>query len=129
MRSVVRNLLTLVVGVLLALPPGWCCILASAPVATTQKPAPSCDECCRGCCPQPPSGDEVPAGRPPMTLCCCDNLVSRHEGPVKDLPPDTTPGLTCQVEVEKPASQLVAATDVPYHSSCSLHILLCVWTC
>jgi hypothetical protein len=128
MRSVVRNLLVFAVGVLLALPPGWCCMLVAVSV---QAPKPARADCCAKCCAQPqaPAGEETPPGPAPLTVCCCDNLVPLHKNSAKSLPDAAELPLPFVAEpaarVERPTAPAAEAVS----PRCSLHVLLCVWRC
>jgi hypothetical protein len=130
MRSALRNLLAFTACVMLALPPGWCCILASAPgdpATETEKPA--CENCCRGCCPQPPRGDDAPPGRAPMTVCCHDNLIPSHKGPAKQLPELAAVPLPFAVETPALPVRDSATASGPFSAPRALYVLLCVWLC
>ena len=128
MRTALRNFLVLATCVLLALPPGWCCIVAM----TTCRPAPrlDCVDCRTGCCPQPAPPKELPA-RAPVKSCCLDQHLALKKtaeadeygwsGGAADLPYLTiTPALATHVSLP------VASRLAPPRN---LHVLLCVWLC
>jgi hypothetical protein len=73
MRSVWLRSLALAAGLLLALPPGWCCILPVLTARATASPTTERGACCP-CCVEPPkgrAGDETPPPEP--VRCPCDD--------------------------------------------------------
>jgi hypothetical protein len=125
MRSPVLRTLVLGVGLLLALPPGWCCQAAPRPQTPEQAPIPS--GCCGG-----PRQEEPPPAAPtaPNGECCCQD---NHKAPPKSDPP--TVDLAFAVPLPWPAADglPVPSADVaPAATSVCfipLRLLLCVWLC
>lgn len=130
MRSALRYCLALTACALLALPPGWCCILAPAPAdraAPAEKPARG--DCCRGCCPQPTPDDDAPPGREPMRVCCQDNLIPSHKGPAKQLPDAVAAAMPFAAQAPARLVMRAVAASRAFPSPRDLHVLLCVWLC
>ncbi|MFO0846241.1 MAG: hypothetical protein U0797_28325 [Gemmataceae bacterium] len=127
---VIRYLLTLTACVLLALPTGWCCLLALTAPATALVTAKVNAERCGSCCThQEPGEDEAPA-RVPMSWCCCDNLVALR----KDGPPDQTPDLVVAALPQlsqplAPEPQTTSAAPLCLSPPRPLHVLRCLWLC
>jgi hypothetical protein len=132
MQPFLRHLAPLACGLLLALPPGWCCLLQPCPArAAAPAPADPGPQC--PCCSHPIPPPEAPAPVPPPRCPCADRDATKS-GTVKppallpgdglaaaptsapDLQPSTAPG-------ESLAGPNLALPSV------SLHILHCVWLC
>jgi hypothetical protein len=127
MRTAPRDLLVLTACVLLALPPGWCCILLPEPAQAAVMAR--ADDCCRGCCAPPTPSQDAPPGRTPMKVCCCDNLIPLRKGAAQDTP-DAPADLLPAVEVAPaPTGQPVSAAGKFLPPPRALHVLLCVWRC
>jgi hypothetical protein len=131
--------------VLLALPPGWCCLASggeccrrpcSKQGADARKAA-GCPECVSACCcvegeadpvtpaPLPPK-EPTPSGKP----ACCERLPTdapKVERPVIDL---GTAGLELPLAWTPKKIPVSSRADVPPRSaSPPLHLLHCVWRC
>ena len=127
MRLFLPRLLMLGCGLLLALPPGWCCIFASEEARKeTAKAAP----CCRSCC-----GDKsqpatpTPAPDKPDRCPCADRQSTA---------PDTLKAFAPDLSLIAPLHSLdfpLPTEDAADHDgfrplvSCSAHLLNCVWLC
>ena len=131
MRSRFLRSLVLGCGLLLTLPPGWCCIFAFRPA---KQEAPKASPCCCPCCakeaPQPAPAPEPAAPKAPDRCPCADRHTTAPDAPkvfacdlgLVALVPVTDfftswPGVRSLVGPHSPA--------VP--TSC--HVLNCVWLC
>jgi hypothetical protein len=133
MRSAILRPLTLACGLLLALPPGWCCMARaweSPQQAESDTPCPPPDCCpCKG-----PAQPKAPTPRPaplPPGQCPCDGRQS--------VAPDAPKAVGCDLSLPAPLPviDLVpcrARGDGPvslpvFSSDFSLHLRHCVWLC
>ena len=131
MRSPVLRLLVLGCGLLLALPPGWCCIFAFRSVKQEAPKSSPC--CCCPCCAEKaprPAPTPTPAPKAPDRCPCADRHTTAPDAPkvfvcdlgfvvhlpATDLSP-SWPGVSSLVGPHSPA--------VPTSS----HALNCVWLC
>jgi hypothetical protein len=128
MRSFPVRSLALVCGLLLVLPPGWCCLLPRLG-AQQPKPAPAHGCCCGKKSKQPPTR-QTPAPPAPVRNCCGDREATRLAGPEK-VSPD--PGLWAPVIAPcdglcgvSPSVPLALGLPPPWPP---LQILHCVWRC
>lgn len=133
MRPFLLRLASLACGLLLALPPGWCCLWlpgpARASAAPTEVPAGPCCPCCNH--PAQPAEPAAPA--PPQRCPCADREATTPEA-VK--PPALQAGDSLATPV--PAADDLAPSAapgglVPASSlalpSAPLNVLHCVWLC
>jgi hypothetical protein len=128
------RVLALQCGMLLLLPPGWCCLLAhlTQPHAThtSAKPKPACCACCGGehDSPSAPAPDHVP-GR--EGKCPCGERAATAPGASVNAGPDLmlpAPGAVTGCDTAAPAGPACeppAAYSAPPH----YHLLNCVWLC
>ena len=135
MRSRFLRSLMLGCGLLLALPPGWCCTFAFRPA----KPAPAQQEAPQdtpGCCPccakkaPRPAQTPTPAPEAPARCPCSDRQLAAPDAP-KVFAADM--GLVVPVPVTDlftfwPCGRFNVALRCPAAHSSS-HILNCVWLC
>ena len=138
------RVLTLVCGVLLALPPGWCCAaIAGQCCGPTLPSAPATSKCCTGktCAGQTCSSGCLTelthehSATLPKPNCPCD--ASCCERPPADLPKVERPALDLGtvgvlVPFANAADHPVVAilVNVPPRSAFPpLHVLHCVWLC
>src|SRR6266540_2594735 len=129
MNSILSRILVLSTALVVASPPGWCCILPTPSEKKARSPVPHCPHCPR---PQPQPKKESPRdSKPkiPLSSCCCD-----HE----TLPPDPkvapdNPGLAVPTLVldgeHLPLGVLVAESFERLLPTPPLQILHCVWRC
>lgn len=128
MRSSLRNLLVFAACGMLALPSGWCCIVA----LSWGKPAAkaSCGDCSTGCCPRPAPREKSPKPtRAPVKLCCLDNhFALKKTAEADELSGDAAdwPNLTIT-----PTSTKLPAIPETFRIAPprALNVLLCVWLC
>ncbi len=132
MDTTVRRALLVAASLLLALPPGWCCVAPSAPAGPAQAPARHA--CCHGGRKAPASRTSIPTPRPaPLggpSCPCFDRAPAKPARPGIDttdssLPP--APALTPAL----PIANAVGGTAPPSRRapSPSLQLLHCVWLC
>jgi hypothetical protein len=120
----VLRVLVLANALLLALPPGWCCLPADEPARAAAP--------CRGCCHQagdPQDATPEPEPLPPANDCCClwDSVP----------PPDSrglAPDLSVAAAVFAEALPVLHAPRVEREAPHSFappprHVLLCLWLC
>jgi hypothetical protein len=126
------RVLALVCGLVLALPPGWCCLLA-APKAPVRAAAPTCDGCC--CCcrvAHPPADPPAPPRGPFAKGCCCaDRNATKPAGP-EMIAPCPAPDLLAVPPAAAPAPAHlgpVLVADRPDLHSPPANLLHCVWLC
>ncbi len=144
MRPLLLRLLVLACGLLLALPPGWCCLLPlcpaaqhAAPVTAPAGPCEPEETCC--CCgagarPVPPPASPTPA---PIPATCCPGCADRDvTAPDAVKPPVVSPdaapvaALPAGPHLLSGASSAGPAADLgPLCHSTPLHVLHCVWLC
>jgi hypothetical protein len=149
MLTNVGRVLAFVCGVVLALPPGWCCKATAGGCCGPALPSPpapapagcctskSCasEACARSCCPKEPA-DERPAPAPthpkpnrPCDTACCEQaptIAPKVEPPV-DLGPVGVQ--TTFTETADPEAVAVLVGVPPRAAFPPLHILHCVWLC
>ena len=135
MRGRVLRSLAFACSLLLALPPGWCCLWlpgpARAAAAPTEAPAEPCCPCCNH--PVPPTESEAPAPAPPQRCPCADRETTTPEA-VK--PPALLAGdhlgtpIPCADDLAPSAAPggLVPASSLA-PSSAPLNVLHCGWLC
>jgi hypothetical protein len=134
MRSFLLRLASLTCGLLLTLPPGWCCMWLPGPAraaAPEQSPAEPCCPCC--CHPAQPTEPASPAPAPAPRCPCADRDATTPEA-VK--PPALQPG--ADLGAPAPAAAGPAPSAAPDGlptglrfalSSAPLNVLHCVWLC
>jgi len=129
MDSRLLRSLVLGCGLLLALPPGWCCVPAPAVAAETpQAPRePSC--CCRH--PAPSEDQPAPAvPAPPAGRCCCEKESTEPpSASTVDLDPAGSLPL-----VDNAVCPALSLRDTAAYSGPRVHappprLLYCVWLC
>jgi len=129
MSSLPRRPLALAFTLLLALPPGWCCLVP--PPAAPRAQAPPCEPACPSCCCDAPgeTPHEAPPPRQPCPYCWCadsgsavppSQLTFTPDLPPADLLPLTDDGC---VRAEHPAPWSLTTLPPP------THLLHCVWLC
>src|SRR4051794_3676576 len=115
MRNVGIHFWALVCSFLLALPPGWCCLLPRhAPPPTTEAPLEPQNDCC--CCHQPTQSAPQPT-KPaaPLQCSCCPERESRLSDSVSTFQPDL------------PFLALLLPPDVGLPGALSSHKLASAW--
>jgi hypothetical protein len=135
MRPFLLRLASLTCGLLLALPPGWCCLWLPGPAravaASTDAPAEPCCPCC--CHPAQPTELPPPAPAPVPRCPCADRDATTPEA-VK--PPALQAGADPGAPV--PAAADLSPSAAPGGSlpalslalsSAPLNVLHCVWLC
>ena len=125
----VVNSLVLCCGLLLALPPGWCCTIAfEAGVKTAPKTAAfHCPLCC-DITPEPaPSQPEPP--RPEACPICGDRDLVKPAQPETLAVDVAGPVLTLPSDLVVVAAFLPAVLESGSDRTIPLHMLHCVWTC
>lgn len=126
MTMFLRHVVPLLASVILATPPGSCCIPAKAATSESQPIRPSC------CHKKVSSRECEHSGRSttPSVKCCCEHVSPLPEQPVRapqswatsyDIP---TFGSLFDI-----ASCWARARDESIRSGPRLQILLCVWRC
>jgi hypothetical protein len=128
MRTFVPKLLVLGCGLLLALPPGWCCIFA---VGTARHDVAEIAPCCRSCCDRfaPSTPTHKPAPSKPLRCPCADRQTTAPDS-VKSSIVDLN--VVAVLPVDEPAlhiAPLEAAIAFSPLVSTSPQILHCVWLC
>jgi hypothetical protein len=132
MRTSLLRLASLACGLLLALPPGWCCLWMPGPACAAAAPA-EAEPCCPCCChPAQPTEPATPAPAPPQRCPCADREATAPEA-VK--PPALQAGADLGAPVPVPALApsavqecLLPASSLT-SSSAPLNVLHCVWLC
>jgi hypothetical protein len=135
--------LALLCSVLLALPPGWCCMVGSAPCCNQCQPVknekvpsthPSSHKscCCSSETTEQNSNCPAPSPKPstPVKPCCCEKAPSSLPEGARLLPDLFVVPLA--VLVELPFSNGIdraAAGPALVDTSPALHVLHCVWLC
>jgi len=112
-------------GLLLALPPAWCCyaLPCSAAPKAAPKPAP--------CCHQKQAPTPAPC-RPQSPAHCplCDQHTVAPPGPEKSGAGPALPSPVVAAVVEIPrAGPAAPAAAIPPDPSRPLHLLQCLWLC
>ena len=131
MMSHVPQFLVFGCGVLLALPPGWCCfVMPAAGQVRQDEPAPAPCECC---CKTAPAKPELPPPQPvdPNRCPVCGDRDLVKPAPVEP-PSDDLASLAASVpviDVGVPALSLAGAAVTVGDLTRPLHVLHCVWTC
>jgi hypothetical protein len=134
MRPFQLRLSALACGLLLALPPGWCCLLLPCPVraAAPAQTEATADEaqcpCCRHTVPQPqPPSDAAPPRCPQPTCCAAAPDAVKPSAPLADT---ALPAALPAADLSPcPAPTGPAAAVAPSPASTPLHVLHCVWLC
>lgn len=150
MLTSLGRVLALACGVLLALPPGWCCKAtageccghplpstpATAPAGCCATKACSGHTCADDCCRKEPAQDRsAPVPKPqqpdrPCDTACCDRPPTdapKVERPVIDLGPV---GVQDAFTAPADPGAVVALVSAPPRSAFPpLHVLHCVWLC
>ena len=129
-RSRLLRSLVLGCGLLLALPPGWCCIFAFRSV---KQEAPKASPCCCPCCAKEaprPAPTPAPAPKAPDRCPCADRHSTAPDAP-KVFASD--PGFVAPVPVIHLAPFWLGITApagfCPPAAATSSHVLNCVWLC
>lgn len=153
MNSLALSLATFACSLSLALPPGWCCMLAPSRVQTgadqvVQQAEESAPTARRSCCHRGVAGPQTglaptateftvaqPVGgcqhqsRTPQVRCCCTRDAVVREKAV-DAPADALPvALVAEAAPLPAATSFFPAQRVPSPASPPLHVLQCVWRC
>jgi hypothetical protein len=128
-----KKILAIAFPVLLALPPGWCCILVS--VAEAAKAPNMASQQCRSCCTRHSEAQPAKKHAPPSpaSRCPCAERLNfeRPAATVKKV--DLSPGDVAVFSL--PSFMPVCQTsNVPANvptlvPSCQIHISNCVWLC
>jgi hypothetical protein len=128
MRLFVPRFLMLGCGLLLALPPGWCCILA---IQTARQETTKLVPCCRSCCGNSNSSTPTPKPVPhkPGRCPCADRQTTA---------PENVKTFHCDLSIVAPLAALDPApfeanagepAGLPPHLCSSAQLLHCVWLC
>jgi hypothetical protein len=127
MNLVLRSLV-LCCGLVVALPPGWCCAIESLLKPKTTRATQSC-----GCCPKcrnKTSEPSTPMPAAPERCPCLDRDLTAPDSPLK---PDLTAAHSIATVVPVLAfdsTQCTVAMDRPvYILPVSSHIMNCLWLC
>lgn len=128
MRLFFPRFLMLCCGLLLALPPGWCCIFAIQPARKeTTKTTPYR----RSCCDQSTPSKSAPKPAPHKSdRCPCADRQTTAPDSVKAPPADLS--VVAVLPVLNPALTVASAAApaaLPTLVSSSPHLLHCVWLC
>jgi hypothetical protein len=117
----ILRLLCLGCGLLLALPPAWCC--------WTSQPAPQAEPAHASCCHKEATPTQAPLPTP--THCPCDDIRTvTPAGPAKVAADLALPALLATAVVETPRAGAPAdVAPIPPPLSRPLHLLRCVWLC
>jgi hypothetical protein len=133
MGTLPRRLLLLTAAGMLALPPGWCCILApaagvsAARLAVPERPTP-CTHCCQE--PRADQEEEQPPSRPPCTVCCGDLNVPLSQRAIDFSPDALVAALPPAAALPDPTGAVDAIAPAwPIPPTRALHVLQCVWLC
>jgi hypothetical protein len=134
MRPFLLRLASLACGLVLTLPPGWCCLWLPRPAhAAAPADAPAESPC--PCCPHPAQPDEpaTPAPARPQRCPCADRDATTPE-PLKVPAPQAGDGLATAWPAAADLSPSPAlAGSLPALSlaltSAPLNLLHCVWLC
>jgi hypothetical protein len=134
MGNVTKRPLVLAFCVLLALPPGWCCVLPVCTARGTERaPSEERHDCCKHC---PHREDRAKPPVPmapapePCALCCQPSLDRLPPASPEKVQPDLslpTPLLPMPVLIAE-VSGVVADVSLPDPSP-PLNVLHCVWLC
>ncbi len=134
MRSLFLRSLMLGCGLLLALPPGWCCTFAfRAPKPDTPKAAPEDTPGCCPCCAKKaakPAQTPTPAPKAPARCPCSDRQLVAPDAP-KVFAGDlglVVPSPVADLFTFWPGVRSAVGHRGPAAPS-SCHILNCVWLC
>lgn len=128
MRFTFPRILMLCCGLLLALPPGWCCIFAIQPARKeTRKIVPHCPCCCDKS--QEPNPTPKPAPHKPQRCPCADRQTTTPDS-VKAMPVSLTVLAVLPV-LDPTLTESLACTPAPLPTfvSSSPQLLHCVWLC
>lgn len=128
MRGFVPRLLVLSCSLLLALPPGWCCIFA---FSTTRNENAKTAPCCRSCCHQANPTTPTPKPVPPKpTRCPCDDRQTTAPESAKTIHGDLFALAVLPVLDLAPTALTVAVPLVAsFFVSSSPQLLHCIWLC
>ncbi len=127
------RILALACSLLLALPPGWCCVLKAYTLGQVGKKT---QQICESCCHNQPAKDSKPNPSPPSPRpgkCPCDDRNSTSAD-------STSAKSDCAVALPAvcdPAGSLMhlpaigVELPIAYHSfsNASLHLIHCIWLC
>jgi hypothetical protein len=130
--GVMSNVLRILVlgnALLLALPPGWCCLLPARPTAPAPEDALPCCPLCRHEAQQPASPPEA-CPNPPAGGCSCQSDPATPPQ-AKTAAPDLSvaPDFASAGEALAPTGIGPALAVLPSFASPPLQVLLCVWRC
>jgi hypothetical protein len=127
--SVFSRYLVLASALVLALPPGWCCVRPALAAESRAEPAPA-RVCCH--CAVPEQGPRKPVPTKPgfPSKPCCEvgsgTIVTSPEKPQNTLVADLTtvaPGLDNAFDEQVTVFCTVPASSLP------LHVRNCLWLC
>ena len=127
MTAFLQQLVAVVTSLILALPPGSCCVFVQNERADS---APVKASCCHETAPNRPCDSENSPAKPSVKCCCAHDAAL----PEKSVQPTETHDLAFNVvadHVPLNVGSLVGG-DVEFTPVCfgpSLQILLCVWRC
>lgn len=128
------KLFAVVIATLLALPPGWCCLLPAPSPATSDTPSVPMNDCCCGSESTPHSeqpNNQPTAPQPPRTCCCGHRDLLRGAAPGYDVAKDLStvelvPQPLLRFAFANPFLMMDRLDPMP---SQPLHVLDCVWRC
>ena len=128
MPSFGARMVVLSCGLLLALPPGWCCIFATLlPTHDAPVAAPACRSCCRQFAPSSPTPKPKPHN--PERCPCADRHATTLDH-VKSAPLDLSFVVVLPaVERSFLPSPMDAAAAFSPPPSASPQLIHCVWLC
>jgi hypothetical protein len=132
MRRFLLHLLPLACGLLLALPPGWCCLLGPCPARAAPAPAEPSDGAQCPCCCHPNPRPEPARPAPPLRCPCADRDATTPDvlKPPTLLSGDGLAALPAGADLELTASHDAPVTHAgPLSLSAPLNVLHCVWLC
>jgi hypothetical protein len=135
MRNRALRSLVLACSLLLVLPQGWCCMLASQMATTTATATPipvsarGCCDCCKQDTQSKPQSDKPFA--PPASSCCCSDQQALPASVVSIEQPDA--GLIFVAVLPLLDSLLPLGSvigDAVFHPPAyQRHVFKCVWLC
>ncbi|MBI2806609.1 MAG: hypothetical protein HYX68_16635 [Planctomycetes bacterium] len=128
MTAILQQLIAVVTSLILALPPGSCCVFVqNGPVDSTPVKKASC---CHKTAPKPPC-DSGKSPAKPSVKCCCERDAALPENSVQTAETHDLAFNVVADHVPLNVGSLIGddAEFAPVRSGPSLQILLCVWRC
>ncbi len=134
MRPFLLRLASLTCGLVLALPPGWCCLWLPEPAHAAAAPSEAPAKPCRPCCGHSvqPAEPAAPAPVPPPPCPCADRNATTPEAvkPPALLPGDGLAATLPALDLTPSAAPEHLVPDLSLAPpSTPLNVLHCVWLC